>query len=152
LKFYFTKNTNFSFYKKKIKMAKKALDFGKLVLPQKSSIVKKEEAGQPIIEQAIEKIHREVVKPAPVVTAATQAATVAPSAQKVVTKNTPVAKPTRKTAIVEISDDEATPVKKISMDLPLDVYKYLKINAFDRATTMKDYVLRLIEADMAKRK
>jgi hypothetical protein len=129
-------------------MAKKELDFGKLVLPQKSSIVKKEESVQPIIEQAIEKIHREVASPAPAAVAAQAPVT----AQKAVTKNTPSAKPTKKTAIVEIPDDEAMPVKKISMDLPLDVYKYLKINAFERATTMKDYVLRLIEADMAKRK
>jgi hypothetical protein len=161
-------------------MAKKALDFGKLVLPQKTTIIKKTESVEPTIELAIEKIHGEVSEPliliprsleqeqygkadrvAEAVSAVVveQASVAPPKKEKSNTKSNmkSSAKSTKKalmsqTFVPEIPDDEAMPVKKISMDLPLDVYKYLKINAFDRATTMKDYVLRLIEADMAKRK
>ena len=165
-------------------MAKKELNFGKLVLPQKTTIVKKAEPIEPTIELAIEKIHGEVSEPlilipssqeqtqygkstfatvasatveAPKEKEAYKASTkkvekVAKEIAKEIAKESTKKALMRQTAILEITDDEAMPVKKISMDLPLDVYKYLKMNAFDRATTMKDYVLRLIEADMAKRK
>jgi hypothetical protein len=131
-------------------MAKKELNFGKLGLPQKATIIKKEEETTPNIEKAIEKIHGETQKgrvvvetppPAPVAKAVTPPP---PSVVK------PVAKSAAKTEVQAIELDEMMPVKKISMDLPLDVYKYLKINSFDRAMTMKDYVLRLIEADMKR--
>lgn len=157
-------------------MAKKELNFGKLVLPQKTTIVKKAEPIEPTIELAIEKIHGEVSEPLILIprsqeqvqygkSVSTEVSTevvakvaaAAVSVQKGKNDDKPSAKVTKKasakqTIVAEIADDEAMPVKKISMDLPLDVYKYLKMNAFDRATTMKDYVLRLIEADMAKRK
>ena len=128
-------------------MAKKELNFGKLSLPTKAVIIKKEEDAAPMIEQAIEKIHGEKIVPTtttePVVAAA-------PTVAKV---EEPVADFSKKTVAKKaevIEFEEMTPVKKISMDLPLDVYKYLKINSFDRAMTMKDYVLRLIEADMKR--
>jgi peroxiredoxin len=130
-------------------MAKKELNFGKLSLPTKAVIIKKEEDTVPMIEKAIEKIHGEATAPkvavAPIVVA-TPAPVVAKVEEPVVdfSKKTVV----KKAEVIEL--DEMIPVKKISMDLPLDVYKYLKINSFDKAMTMKDYVLRLIEADMKK--
>ena len=149
-------------------MAKKELNFGKLVLPQKTTVVKKAESIEPTIELAIEKIHGEVSEPLIVIPSSREQAQYGKSASPLVAevvmpakkeKNADkvVEKTTKKvlskqTAVPETADDEAMPIKKISMDLPLDVYKYLKMNAFDRASTMKDYVLRLIEADMAKRK
>ena len=42
-------------------MAKKELNFGKLSLPTKAVIIKKEEDAAPMIEQAIEKIHGEKI-------------------------------------------------------------------------------------------
>jgi hypothetical protein len=132
-------------------MAKKELNFGKLSLPTKAVIIKKEEDAVPMIEKAIEKIHGETAAPkvavAPIV--------VATSAPVVATVEEPTVDLSKKTVVKKaevIELDEMIPVKKISMDLPLDVYKYLKINSFDRAMTMKDYVLRLIEADMRKNK
>ncbi len=138
-------------------MAKKELNFGKLGLPQKATIIKKEEPT-PNIEQAIEKIHGDaqkgrvepIIQTPPIVVAEEQKAEIvtSPPAPKVSTPKTIV-----KAKIVEaIELDEIMAVKKISMDLPLDVYKYLKINSFERAITMKDYVLRLIEAEMKKSK
>lgn len=136
-------------------MAKKELNFGKLSLPTKAVIIKKEEEAAPMIEQAIEKIHGEKIVPKattePVVAAApTPTPVPTPTVAKV---EEPVADFSKKTVAKKaevIEFEEMTPVKKISMDLPLDVYKYLKINSFDRAMTMKDYVLRLIEADMKR--
>ncbi len=135
-------------------MAKKELNFGKLGLPQKATIVKKDAEKEPLIEKAIEKIHGDAQKGRVVVET--------PLAPEVVVEATPIAPPVvlattlapaekaAKVAVKAIELDEMMPVKKISMDLPLDVYKYLKINSFDQAITMKDYVLRLIEADMKK--
>jgi hypothetical protein len=129
-------------------MAKKELNFNKLGLPPKANIIKKDDAATPNIEKAIEKIHGEAIKvapvvvpkPEPIVVAAPTPVVVAPKADK----------PTASKAVV-VEIEEMMPVKKISMDLPLDVYKYLKINSFDQAVTMKDYVLKLIEADMKKK-
>lgn len=137
-------------------MAKKELNFGKLGLPPKATIIKKDEEKDPLIEQAIEKIHgtketkAEEISPQPIVE------------KTIVSSPMPKTKPleqaqkakakavvTNPTPTIEL--EEMMPVKKVSMDLPLDVYKYLKMNAFGEAITMKDYVLRLIEADMKKK-
>jgi hypothetical protein len=129
-------------------MAKKELNFGKLGLPVKANIIKKEEVTTPNIEKAIEKIHGETLKTttaAPDEVIGKVVATPPPTvAVSVFTKNNKIT--TGKSTLLEL--DEMMPVKKISMDLPLDIYKYLKINSFDQAVTMKDYVLRLIDADM----
>jgi peroxiredoxin len=135
-------------------MAKKELNFGKLGLPQKATVIKKEEST-PNIELAIEKIHGDaqkgrVVEEKPMAKEVmSEVKTVdAPVSTPVAAKSTtkPVFKPASKVAEL----DEMMLVKKISMDLPLDVYKYLKINSFEQAITMKDYVLRLIEVEMKK--
>jgi hypothetical protein len=134
-------------------MAKKELNFGKLGLPAKATIVKKDEAKEPLIEKAIERIHGDaqkgrVVVETPLVPPIVVVETPAPVVQPVVVA--PAAKAAKVVAVQAIELDEMMPVKKISMDLPLDVYKYLKINSFDQAVTMKEYVLRLIEADMKR--
>lgn len=142
-------------------MAKKELNFEKLGLPQKATIIKKEEQ-MPNIEKAIEKIHGETqkgrVEEAPTTSQEIVPAVEVQEAQPVVPQPVVVeksvatkAKTTAK-VVAPIEPEEAAPVKKISMDLPLDVYKYLKINSFEQAITMKDYVLRLIEAEMKKSK
>jgi hypothetical protein len=131
-------------------MAKKELNFGKLGLPTKAVIVKKDEQKEPAIEKAIEKIHGNNVKTSAEIPVEKQNPVILSeekTSDRVVVVKTP---PVRKTEVIEL--EEMMPVKKISMDLPLDVYKYLKINSFDKACTMKDYVLRLIEADMKKNK
>jgi|JI7StandDraft_1071085.scaffolds.fasta_scaffold203290_1 macrodomain Ter protein organizer (MatP/YcbG family) len=124
-------------------MAKKELNFGKLGLPTKTTIVKKEEEKEPIIEKAIEKIHGEPLAKAKNEPVKEEENIKLPKA----IASSGAAKKTEQVIDIE----EIMPVKKISMDLPLDVYKYLKMNAFDQAITMKDYVLRLIEADMKKK-
>jgi hypothetical protein len=138
-------------------MAKKELNFGKLGLPAKATILKKEVDSTPNIEKAIEKIHgdaqkgRGVVETPPPPVAVVEAAAIVPPVVLAPTV-APEVKTAKVVAVQAIELDEMMPVKKISMDLPLDVYKYLKINSFDQAVTMKDYVLRLIEADMKRQK
>jgi hypothetical protein len=136
-------------------MAKKELNFGKLGLPAKANIIKKEDATTPNIEKAIEKIHGETPKLVPEIKVVAEPVVVPviveTAAQPTVSAALKGNKSNAtKATLVEL--DEMMPVKKISMDLPLDIYKYLKINSFDQAVTMKDYVLRLIEADMKKKK
>ncbi len=114
-------------------MAKKELNFGKLVLPTKTNVVKQVEATEPLIEKAVEMIHREAAKnTASVPTTIASARTAAPTNK------------------LSMDLDDIAAVKKISMDLPLDLYKYLKTVSFQQGTTMKEYVVQLLEADKIK--
>jgi hypothetical protein len=97
-------------------MAKKELDFGKLALPAKPHIVKKEETSS-AVEKAVETIH-----------------TPPPSVVTIPDPPTP-------------SDE----VKKVSLDLPVDMYTYVKMHTFTRRITMREYMLELISEDMKKR-
>lgn len=44
------------------------------------------------------------------------------------------------------------PMKKTSLDLPLDLYKELKIKLINDQVKFKDYITRLIKADLLKNK
>ncbi|MBL7816569.1 MAG: hypothetical protein JNL70_16230 [Saprospiraceae bacterium] len=101
-------------------MAKKEIDFGKLALPTKPSVIKKEEANQ-IVEKAVETIH---ASPTPSVV------------QAIVAEPEPVV---------------TNEVKKISLDLPVEVYKHVKMHTFTRTITMREYMLELIYEDMKRR-
>lgn len=104
-------------------MAKKEIDFGKLALPGKPIIVKKDDSEN-MVEKAIQTIHA-ASSPTPTATAA----------------QTLMAEP-------EVMTNE---VKKISLDLPVEVYKHVKIHTFTRTITMREYMLELIYEDMRKR-
>ena len=41
-------------------------------------------------------------------------------------------------------------VKKISLDLPVDVYTYIKMHTFKRRITMREYLLDIIHQDMKR--
>lgn len=43
-------------------------------------------------------------------------------------------------------------VKKVSMDLPVDLYKAVKYYSVEAGISMKDYIASLIRQDMATRK
>lgn len=94
-------------------MAKKELDFGKLALPTKPDVVKKEDTPS-IVEKAVETIHT----PPPSVIA-----TLPPSEE----------------------------IKKVSLDLPVDMYTFVKMHTFTRRITMREYMLDLITEDMKKK-
>lgn len=109
-------------------MAKKEIDFGKLTLPNKPLIVKKDETEN-IVEQAVQTIHSGT-------TAAAPAPTPPPVASFIAEEPTPI--PTNE-------------VKKISLDLPVEVYKHVKMHTFTRTITMREYMLELIYEDMKRR-
>ena len=45
-----------------------------------------------------------------------------------------------------------TTVRKISLDLPVDVFKFIKLHCVEHDITMREYLLTIIERDMqAKR-
>lgn len=108
-------------------MAKKEIDFGKLTLPTKPLIVRKDETEN-IVEQAVQTIH----------SGATVAAAPAPTPS-------PVA------SIISEEPTPANEVKKISLDLPVEVYKHVKMHTFTRTITMREYMLELIYEDMKRR-
>ena len=43
-------------------------------------------------------------------------------------------------------------IKKVSMDLPMEMYKAVKFYSVESGVSMKDYIARLIQADMETRK
>jgi hypothetical protein len=101
-------------------MAKKEIDFGKLALPGKPIVVKKDDSEN-MVEKAIQTIHAAASPPA-----AAQTLMVEP----------------------EVVTNE---VKKISLDLPVEVYKHVKMHTFTRTITMREYMLELIYEDMRRR-
>jgi hypothetical protein len=46
----------------------------------------------------------------------------------------------------------AADIKKVSMDLPMEMYKAVKFYSVESGVSMKDYIARLIKADMETRK
>ncbi len=104
-------------------MAKKEIDFGKLALPGKPIIVKKDDTEN-MVEKAIQTIHAAASSLTPPVAAQTF-----------------VAEP-------EVVTNE---VKKISLDLPVEIYKHVKMHTFTRTITMREYMLELIYEDMRRR-
>ena len=108
-------------------MAKKEIDFGKLALPGKPIVVKKDDTEN-MVEQAVQTIHA-------------SAAATAPSPTPPVVVQTLIAEP-------EVLTNE---VKKISLDLPVEIYKHVKMHTFTRTITMREYMLELIYEDMRRR-
>ena len=94
-------------------MAKKELDFGKLALPTKPDVVKKEEAPS-AVEKAVETIHSPALS-------------------------------------VIITPTPSEEIKKVSLDLPVDMYTFVKMHTFTRRITMREYMLELITEDMKKK-
>lgn len=101
-------------------MAKKEIDFGKLALPGKPIVVKKDDSEN-MVEKAIQTIHAAT---APAVAAQT---------------------------LIEEPEVITNEVKKISLDLPVEVYKHVKMHTFTRTITMREYMLELIYEDMRRR-
>ena len=108
-------------------MAKKEIDFGKLALPGKPIVVKKDDT-ETLVEQAVQTIHAAAAVPSP-------------TPQVAATIQTLIAEP-------EVVTNE---VKKISLDLPVEVYKHVKMHTFTRTITMREYMLELIYEDMRRR-
>lgn len=127
----------------------KNLDFSKLALPSKPEVVAK--PAIPVVptedlDKAIERIH-----PAPTETAQKE-----PDTPKE-NKKMPANDSPKKTGVpVETSihsgDMPATILKKISLDVPLEVYKAMKLNAVAKDITMRDYITGLIRKDLYNKK
>lgn len=41
--------------------------------------------------------------------------------------------------------------KKVSFDLPIEYYRFIKMHCLDRDISMREYLMQLIEADYARR-
>ncbi len=54
----------------------------------------------------------------------------------------------QKETVAKLSGD----IKKVSMDLPLEMYKAVKFYSVESGISMKDYIAQLIDADMQSRK
>jgi hypothetical protein len=117
-------------------MKKDKFDMSNLGLPTKPQIVAPSGSNtQTILAKAVENIHKSP-EPEPVAVVVQ-----APPAVVVQPEPTP-AEPTK------LSGD----IKKVSMDLPMEMYKAVKYYAVESGVSMKDYIARLIQADMETRK
>lgn len=103
-------------------MSKEKFNMGNLGLPAKPQVIKPATDTQTILNKAVEDIHKPVE----------------------VKESVKPTKPQKVEKVVQI--------KKMSMDLPFDVYKELKIYAAQSGENMKDYIVRLIEQDKKNRK
>lgn len=109
-------------------MAKKELDYAKLTLPTKTAVVKQADA-ETAVEKAVETIHPKT----PSVSA------------PVAAKNTPPKQ--QMMAAVEPQQQ-----RRVSLDLPGELYTYVKINSFTRRVTMRDYMVQLIKEEMERKR
>jgi hypothetical protein len=116
-------------------MAKKELNFGKLALPEKPVVVKKENT-ETVVEKAVETIHPTTVATLPPV--APVAAVIAPT-------------PTPSVPVTETEVFDTPRLKKVSLDLPAEMYQFIKLHTFKRMITMREYMLELIHEDMKRK-
>jgi hypothetical protein len=106
-------------------MKKDKFDMSNLGLPSKPQLVAPSSSNtQTILAKAVENIHK------------------APEPVAVVVEPEPTPEPVK--SVIDI--------KKVSMDLPMDMYKAVKFYSFETGVSMKDYIARLIKADMDARK
>ena len=103
-------------------MSKEKFNMGNLSLPVKPEVIKPSSDTQTILNKAVEDIHKPVEVKE----------SIKPSQPK--------------------TEKKVASIKKISMDLPFDVYKELKVYAALSGENMKDYLVRLIEQDKKNRK
>ena len=113
-------------------MAKKDLNFDKLTLPKKPSLVKKGETENSV-EKAVETIHNVVVPTPPTTT----------SNPSVSAASAPVSAATEPEMDLRL--------RKVSFDVPLDMYQFVKLTTIARTITMREYMVELIQEDMARR-
>jgi hypothetical protein len=106
-------------------MKKDKFDMSNLGLPSKPQIIAPlGNNTQTILAKAVEDIHK---SPEPVA---------------IVVQTEPTPEPVKSTI----------DIKKVSMDLPLDLYKAVKYYSLESGVSMKDYIAQLIKADMDTRK
>lgn len=106
-------------------MKKDKFDMSNLGLPAKPQIVAPTIANtQTILAKAVKNIHKSP-EPAPIVE-----------------EPEPTPEPVKSVA----------DIKKVSMDLPMEMYKAVKFYSVESGVSMKDYIARLIKADMDTRK
>jgi hypothetical protein len=106
-------------------MKKDKFDMSNLGLPAKPQIVAPSGSNtQTILAKAVENIHK------------------TPEPEVVIPEAEPVAEPAK------LSGD----IKKVSMDLPMEMYKAVKFYSVESGISMKDYIAQLIKADMDTRK
>ncbi len=55
------------------------------------------------------------------------------------------------TQVEEPEAPAAVTTKKVSFDLPLEHYRFIKLLCLDRDISMREYLMALIEADYARR-
>ena len=109
-------------------MKKDKFDMSNLGLPSKPQIVAPSSSNtQTILAKAVENIHK-VPETEPV--------------EVVPQQPEPPEEPVK--PVVEI--------KKVSMDLPMQMYKAVKFYSVESGVSMKDYIAQLIQADMDTRK
>jgi hypothetical protein len=113
-------------------MKKDKFDMSNLGLPSKPQLVAPSGNNtQTILAKAVENIHK----------APETAPEIAP-VEVVPQQPEPPEEPVK--PVVEI--------KKVSMDLPMQMYKAVKFYSVESGVSMKDYIARLIQADMDTRK
>jgi hypothetical protein len=89
-------------------------------------VLKKNEPNLEATERIVDKIHAESTLPPPL--------------------PQPIA------VVVEPEPTETVEIRRITLDVPLDLYKQMKMKVFEDAVTLKKYILELVRQDLDKTK
>jgi hypothetical protein len=103
-------------------MKKEKFDLANLGLPAKPQVIKPAASTEAVLQQAVATIHKPETK-----TVAKTEMTLTPT--------------------IKVTDG----VKKVSMDLPVDLYKAVKFYSVEAGVSMKDYIAYLIRRDIEAR-
>ena len=119
-------------------MADKKLGLKETMKLAPKVILKKNEPDMETAERIVEKLHREV--------AAVQVVEVVePTPPPPLLPPTPVV-----AAIIEEPIEPAVESKRITLDVPLDLYSEMKMTVFKRGITLRKYVLEVVAKDLGK--
>lgn len=119
-------------------MADKKLGLKETVKLAPKVILKKNEPDMETAERIVEKLHRqseaiqaiEVAEPTPI--------------------PPPPPEPPTVSAVIEEPTEPLVESKRITLDVPLDLYSEMKMTVFKRGITLRKYVLEVVAKDLGK--
>lgn len=128
-------------------MADKKLGLKETMKLAPKVVLKKNEPDMETTERIVEKLHREI---APVETVeVVEAVEVIDPIPPTLPTSPPVVA-AAVAALVEEPTEALVESKRITLDVPLDLYREMKMTVFNRGITLRKYVLEVVAKDLGK--
>lgn len=126
-------------------MAKKRIDMSKLSLGKAKPIIKKTATTG---DEAVKKIHEATTKPPVAVATTPIERSTAPTINKEVATATSTPKRVAKKKPVKTQKKDLV---RITVDVHKPLHKRIKIKALNQEISIRDYIIKLVEADLKKK-